>query len=562
MKTQYVIGASADEGSPAVSSPLIKLGGEQLVLKYQEPNARDVIPGFLDLPSGTLDADELEINLKILGLFSDHIIVPDGWMHCQGPLSEHLRKQFRDAQNHPQAHQGDWFASQTIPVFLRAGLIVPGLRGRRPRSLVDQILGFDLHDVWAGNVLDEQHNVLGFGVGGLPEKDRMAILDDSDENHELLKLLSRNTATFLDWTTPTVPVTRIGYDMAPDQKRWDLAFATYAEAIVFNSPTDALGTKGIRFLYESGMLPTPNVRTIIGDFYDGLMGTLHDELRVPEKFRRGAVERAVAQALGIQRLRSYDDVLYKPDYGLQPLPSPICTLLPGAPTFLRIRPLLARILLDQITFTQQALYAQKFNACLGLGRRPIVDPIDRGLPHKRGLELPVPAFETYSEPIIEREIPIERLTATQVLELRARNKDFFLLARHAVPGEHFWKTNADLAEATRRYVRDIAAAIPLAPRTRALLTGTRKAAVAGLAHGALLMANPWFAGVALAPLGYPLVWWAQKTLKPVSRLLTTNVDARLENFVQRFRQQGYTDLLLEALDLSAPLPETIQQAAQ
>src|SRR5260370_25975538 len=112
------------------------------------------------------------------------------------------------------------------------------------------------------------------------------------------------------------------------------------------------------------MLPTPTVRRIIGDSFDALMGAVRDELRVPEKFRRGSVERAVAQALGIQRLRSYDDVLNEPDHGLQPLPSPLSTLLPGAPTFLRIRPLLARIRLDQITFTQQALFAQKFNACL------------------------------------------------------------------------------------------------------------------------------------------------------------------------------------------------------
>jgi hypothetical protein len=74
----------------------------------------------------------------------------------------------------------------------------------------------------------------------------------------------------------------------------------------------------------------------------------------------------------------------------------------------------------------------------------------------------------------------------------------------------------------------------------------------------LLMSNPWFAGLALAPLGYSAVWYAQKAVKPIAQFLTKRVDLRIENAILNFREKGYADLLLQSLDLQNDLPENIQ----
>jgi hypothetical protein len=215
------------------------------------------------------------------------------------------------------------------------------------------------------------------------------------------------------------------------------------------------------------------------------MSSLRSGLSDPSKFRRGSVERAVAEALGLERLHSYDDILNRRDSGIQPLASPFSSWMPGAPVLLQLRPLLARIVLDQVTLAQEALFADKFNASLGLGSRAVVDLIDRGLTLKCGLDLPVPSFESFAEPIFDREIPLDRLSAEQILSLRSRNKPYFDLARNATPHERFWEVNKDLAEATRRYINDIAASIPLSSTVHAGISTGRKALVSAVAGKAV-----------------------------------------------------------------------------
>jgi hypothetical protein len=128
----------------------------------------------------------------------------------------------------------------------------------------------------------------------------------------------------------------------------------------------------------------------------------------------------------------------------------------------------------------------------------------------------------------------------------------------AIPSEHFWASNPDLASATRKYVLDIASSVPVSPTTRTVIGTSRKTFFSSAISGIFLISNPWFAGIALAPLGFPVAWYAQKALKPVAGLLTKNIDTRIENAIQAHRQRGYADLLLEALDLRTQMPESIQ----
>ena len=61
-------------------------------------------------------------------------------------------------------------------------------QGRRPKTELEKPLGFDLYDVWAGKVRAPNGIVLGFGVGGLPESERMPVLDVTGENEEIFRI--------------------------------------------------------------------------------------------------------------------------------------------------------------------------------------------------------------------------------------------------------------------------------------------------------------------------------------------------------------------------------------
>ena len=71
----------------------------------------------------------------------------------------------------------------------------------------------------------------------------------------------------------------------------------------------------------------------------------------------------------------------------------------------------------------------------------------------------------------------------------------------------------------------------------------------------MALSNPWMAGVQLAPLGFSVAWWSQKTLPPLARWLTKAVDRCVETAIMRWRADGYADLMLEALDVREDLPD-------
>jgi hypothetical protein len=75
MKAQYLTHTARSytvESLPKLPSNLFKI-------EKQMPDNLDIIPGYLDLPSGTLDAHNVRRFLNVSALFSDHLIIPDGW---------------------------------------------------------------------------------------------------------------------------------------------------------------------------------------------------------------------------------------------------------------------------------------------------------------------------------------------------------------------------------------------------------------------------------------------------------------------------------------------------
>ena len=99
---------------------------EQVVLSEAGSDRLHLYGGSLDLVNGSLISGESIRQLKFGARFYKHILVPDGFFHCQGPLHTHLSR----------AAQLSLVAQESDPILdlMRSGVLVPVIR--RSDSLV------------------------------------------------------------------------------------------------------------------------------------------------------------------------------------------------------------------------------------------------------------------------------------------------------------------------------------------------------------------------------------------------------------------------------------------
>lgn len=130
------------------------------------PRHWKVYGGVLDLINGTnLDNRTLDF-IKFCALFYKHIIVPDVFFHCYGPLHSHISKIQKKEPKQPDP----------ITVFLENGILVPSLRE-----------GTSLLTNWDG----------GTGI----EKGRGMILSDADGRRPL-DFVDRRASHICKWPAP------------------------------------------------------------------------------------------------------------------------------------------------------------------------------------------------------------------------------------------------------------------------------------------------------------------------------------------------------------------------
>lgn len=96
-------------------------GRQKITLDQPDSNRLNLYGGVLDLVNISGGSKQLERDLKFAALFYKHILVPDSFFHCYGPLYSHFAKLF-------QAGNVQAIETDTIVKFLRAGIIVPVLR--------------------------------------------------------------------------------------------------------------------------------------------------------------------------------------------------------------------------------------------------------------------------------------------------------------------------------------------------------------------------------------------------------------------------------------------------
>jgi len=316
----------------------------------------DILGGFLDLPRGSVSIEEIEKYLKIHALFSEHIIIPDGWMHCTGPISEYLRKRYGESL---KAKDSKIFDNNTFFELLDAGIIVPGLRGQHPSDDKNGPIGYDIMKVWEGSFENS------FGVYFPPEDKlkRMTILDqENEDNRKLLEGIAKNTRLFVDWTSPHISINTPGFKNTDDLKLWDKTFSDFTFDLLYNtdSPLTIMTEGYIEYLNSIGLLDDPKVKSEAEAFWGELQERMSELVLDGNYIRRGSVEKIVGSLLGYERLEGYQ-VLKEHSKSLEVMPNPFYSRKLRNQEYFNLKATLGLHLLDRVTTIQEALFSLKFN---------------------------------------------------------------------------------------------------------------------------------------------------------------------------------------------------------
>ncbi|MBP0017362.1 MAG: hypothetical protein J7647_07370 [Cyanobacteria bacterium SBLK] len=91
-----------------------------------EENSRlNLYGGCFDLVTGTSLSSKISEELKFAALFYERIIVPDGFFHCYGALSNYFTSYIKNRKGLEKELGKE---ANNIAKFLKAGILVPALR--------------------------------------------------------------------------------------------------------------------------------------------------------------------------------------------------------------------------------------------------------------------------------------------------------------------------------------------------------------------------------------------------------------------------------------------------
>lgn len=537
--------------------PLVRSAIQVGARKYVSQGKRncDMLPGLLDLPSASLPPIFVERLLKIWALFFERIIIPDGWLHCKGPLSEYLRAEYRASQTSSVAGGPETFDGNTLLRLMREGIVVPGLRGRRPATTTDKVRGFDIHRVWSGQVMDTDKKPLSLGVFFTNPEQRMAILDPTDENESILRAVAAATRTFVDWTSPDVPVEAIGLDDTSELAAWDEQFS----GEVFNSILydDLSRVRDADVLEINAFLQLPDADLDrLTKFYDDLLGRVQQLKANSSNIRRGTLERVVAQSFGMTRLTGYEDLSQIEHDPRELALNRFASGTTGAPTTVAPRLMLTESLLSTTTTVQEALFSAKFNCSPSMPRGFVDSVYHGGLAQRAGLENDVESF-AYEEVLLwESSIAFETLSVDNIVNLRKSHPDYFAAASNCRPARHFWRENAYLQRELTSYLKDISAKTPVtgtAYRGIDMMAGEFGAQFGDAVKG---FAGEFGAGILLPSFGPLAIWLAKRTVSRTSKILSAKLGTETKKLVAPNLRQGRCFATLKLLGIPSEAGRT------
>ena len=93
---------------------------QQLQVRAETQERIALYAGFLDIAIGDHPWDQIEQDLKFAALFYPYLVVPDSFVHCNGPLLSHLCNLVNSSRFQLE--------TDALLVLLREGILVPAIR--------------------------------------------------------------------------------------------------------------------------------------------------------------------------------------------------------------------------------------------------------------------------------------------------------------------------------------------------------------------------------------------------------------------------------------------------
>lgn len=406
----------------------------------------DILPAVLDLPNHRVSPLQMERHLKLWALFFDRIIIPDGWIHCYGPISEYLRRHLKTAEQGRRQ-----FHSNTFLRLLEAEVIVPALRGERPTRSDRIVRGYKQFDVARGKEKSRDVKRLNFGV----QPGRMMIMDldgpetvRNSQNAQILEAVQNSTRLFAAWSAPALPVTALDCE---DQKHVRSGDSKLGQRVALELLDEDLQTELLDSLCNRTRLQRKELQRFAEPFYKELGSQCG-----PEGIRRGDLENVVARQIFGGRMDRYailDDLRHEPT--AHKLVDEFASGLSGRTIIISPRREMARFALEITTTIQEASFADRFQCSLSIP--PFFNDAvyhreaAREYRLARDTEAPDPGEHT----LLNTPIPFECIGVDEVLELRrwAKEEGFLQAQAQCRTGRDFVADNHHYISLLREYLR-------------------------------------------------------------------------------------------------------------
>lgn len=477
MAVQYIIG---DPRQKLFKNTRRLQSRQSQSFQLQPSHNNDILPGILDLPN-LLPVQQVEKYLKIWALFFDRIIIPDGWLHCSGPIVRYLRHHLRNSRLPLEHKDRRPFLANTFMRLLREGIIVPALRGQRPTSEDLKVRGFRLYDVWTGTAQSRDPNNRYFGVYKATSETRMTILDPTpakeeseeqnwvEENHTILKALQDATAVFCDWTAPHLAVDAIDVNDQTQVQLWDNELA--AQIRDFATNNEITGALLELELNRAEGVDVKAVKGFAANFYASLAEEAHGK-----GIRRGTVENLIGLQIIGRRVRDYvefDDLTTEPAIhcGIDKL----AVVAGAAARPISPRRQIARWALVLATTVQETSYADRFHCSLNIP--PFFeDGIYHGkLAQGHNLASDIDSFIPQEHTLAATPIPFDEIEIDDVLELRQRRTHLGLMEAQST-----CRCEPSFVDFNKKYFDRFAEFLRLCNQAAPVRTVATKIAIAGV----------------------------------------------------------------------------------
>jgi hypothetical protein len=355
------------------------------------------------------------------------------------------------------------------------------------------------------------------------------------ENRDLIQLIGNANRTFMDWTSPWVPVDT-AYDHSSEREAWDKELSSTIFDLFSSRPIDFFSGTLIDRL--SRFLNRAIVEPAWKEFAPKI-----DALNASGRLRRGDVETKVGEFLfgPNHRMKSYQHIRHA-----LWLRRSLSKYVEVDPSQLQPRVNLSHGVLRKVSTVQQLKFALKYRAIPVMPEGWSPDVITAGIFEKLGLQGMFYFAQYLAAAAGSESAPFENLTYGQIEMLRGSGERGELLKCLSAG------TDVDVENALRAYGNRIMSALATRSPLVRFCAGRAAKTIGGFAGGA--------AGAVVKAAASAITQTPPQLVGPISTLvgavvgnyIAGRLQPSLHGFIAQSVEEGYSDHVLEHLKIATP----------